>query len=168
VAAPHRLLVSSTLPLVVDDRSGAKRPVSLSLTDSGHAWAPAQPLVGVRLAKDSSAAISLAGGIEVSPGSAQSSQAPTITGNRVVYANSALDSDFMAEPIPAGVETMWQLRSEHSPQSEQLRFRLPPGARLQMSSTQAGAAELVRDGQQLWRVSAPVARDASGAPVPVS
>lgn len=164
----RRLLVSSVLPLVVGDSSGVKRPVSLTLTDSGDAWAPAQPLVDVRVAKNTSAAISLAGGIEVTPGSAQSTQAPTIAGNRVVYANSARDSDFMVEPVPAGAETMWQLRSERSPTSEQLRFRLPPGAQLQMSSTLHGAAEVVRNGQQLLQIPAAVARDASGAPVPVS
>jgi len=164
----RRLLVSSALPLVVGDSSGVKRPVSLTLTDSGDAWAPAQPLVDVRVAKNTSAAISLAGGIEVTPGSAQSTQAPTITGNRVVYANSARDSDFMVEPVPAGAETMWQLRTERSPQREQLRFRLPSGAQLQMSSTLHGAAEVVRNGQQLLQIPAAVARDASGAPVPVS
>jgi len=164
----RRLFVRSTSPLVVVDGSNTKRPVSLTLTDSGGAWAPAQPLVGVRLAKDSTAAISLAGGIEVTPGSAQSTEPPAITGNRVVYANSAPDSDFMAEPIPSGVETMWQLRSERSPQSEQLRFRLPLGARLQMSSSSPGSAEIVRNGQQMLLIPAAVARDAVGASVPLS
>jgi hypothetical protein len=69
-------------------------------------------------------------GISVAPDQAAAPEASVVVGEKVVYPGTAVDTDFMAEPVPEGVETSWLLRSEASPQDNALRFSLPDGASL--------------------------------------
>ena len=82
------------------------------------------------------------------------------------FANSDVDTDFFVQAIPEGLEVFWQLRSEDSPERLRLKVDLPDGAELRQSV--GGTAEVVDGDDILARISAPVARDADGVPVPVS
>jgi YD repeat-containing protein len=162
-----QVLVQSTVPLRVTDEAGNLHPVSLSLREEGSAYLPQSPLVPISIAKDASAGVSLLEAITVSPGEASPSASVTVTGNRVVWPDVATDTDYMAEPVPWGVETSWQLRSERSPQESSLVFHLGPEESLRMSSTLHGAAEVVRGAQPLFLIPPVIAQQADGEALPV-
>ena len=165
-----RVLVQSTLPLQTAGESGKETPVSTTLQDEGSAYAPANPLVPISISKDAASGVSFpSSGISVAPVSAATTEAPVVVGNRVMWAKTADDTDFIAEPLPGGtgVEDSWQLRSQQSPQDNALMFRLPPGALLQMSTTLPGEAEVVLAGKQLLLIPPDSAHGADGRSVPV-
>ncbi|MGD0980882.1 MAG: hypothetical protein ABR946_05295, partial [Solirubrobacteraceae bacterium] len=67
---------------------------------------------------------SLPDGITVSDASG-GPQAGTVVGDRVFYANTATDTDFMLQPTMSGVDAQWQLRSASSPSENDLVLGLP-------------------------------------------
>lgn len=161
-------VVASTVPLRVEDGSGQQVPVSMTLEEHGDAFSPAHPLVPISISKDPAGGISFASGISVAPAAASAQEAPVVAGNRVVFANTAQDTDYTAEPLPGGAEVSWQLRSQRSPQDNALVFALPSGASLQPSSGIPGGAEVVMEGRTLLLIPPASAVDAAGDPLPVS
>ncbi|MGH2853338.1 MAG: DUF6531 domain-containing protein, partial [Solirubrobacteraceae bacterium] len=161
-------VVASTFPLRVEDGSGQQVPVSMTLEDHGDAFSPAHPLVPISISKNPAGGVSFASGVSVAPAAAGAPEAPMIAGNRVVFANTAQDTDFAVEPLPGGAETSWQLRSQQSSQDNALVFTLPTGASLQSSSAIPGGAEVVMEGKTLLLVPPASAVDAAGYPLPVS
>jgi YD repeat-containing protein len=161
------VLVASTVPLRVADRSGQLSPVSLTLGEEGGVLAPHNPLVPVSISKAASGGVSLPEGVTVTAAGASGSQA-TIAGDHAVWTNSAVDTDLMVEPLPLGVEFAWQLRSQASPDSNALVFRLASGESLQMSSTSPGSVEVARGGETLLVIAPSSARQANGEPLSVS
>jgi RHS repeat-associated protein len=160
-------VVSSTIPLRVNNGSGLA-PTSLTLHEAGGAYAPANPVVPVTIAKQASGGIDFPAGVSVTPLSAASPEASTVVGDSVLYANTAKDTDLIAEPRPRGAEISWQLRSQESPQSQSLVFHLPSGARLRASASTPGGVEVVIDGEENMFVPPAVAHDADGKAVPAS
>ncbi len=157
-----RLFVQSTVPLLSSVGSGQSAPTSLALKDRGDLYEPANPLVPVSISKTPSGGVSLPLGISAVPDQAAAPEASVVVGEKVVYPGTAVDTDFMAEPVPGGVETSWLLRSEASPQDNALRFSLPADASLQLSKSVPGGAEIVKEGETLAVIRPSVATQADG------
>jgi hypothetical protein len=167
----NHVLVQSTLPLQVDNGSGEQAPVSATLHESGDAYVPANPLTPISISKDAATGASfLATGISVAPVSATATEAPSVVGNRLMWVNTATDTDFISQPMPGGtgVEDSWQLRSAQSPEDNALVFKLSPGASLRMSTVVPDAAEVVMEGHTLLLIPPASAHGADGDSVPVS
>jgi RHS repeat-associated protein len=162
----HMLEVSS-MPWRTDDGSGLK-PTSLALTSDGlGGFTTVRGVVPVAFPGSADGVITLPGGITVQDG-AGGAQAGRVVGDRVFYANTATDTDFMASPEPNGVDAAWQLRSSASPDASSLVFSLPAGDSLTTSSSVPGGAVIVRGGQTVVSILAPDAEDAAGNQVPAS
>ncbi len=164
----QHLVLASTVPLRSAVGSGQLAPTSLTLQEHDGAFVPANPVVPVSISKTAAGGVSLPFGVSVAPAQAAAPEEPVTVGNRIVYPGTAPDTDFMVEPVPAGVETSWQLLTEASPQENDLQFTLPAGASLQMSKSVAGAAEIVKEGQTLESIRPATAIDADGTPLAVS
>lgn len=162
------VFVQSTVPLLSGVGSGQNAPMSLSLRDDGESYQPVNPLIPVTISKAPSRGALLPLGISVAPTQAATPEGSALAGNKVVYPGTAPDTDFMIEPLPGGVETSWQLRSEASPEDNSLRFTLPAGASLQLSKTVPGGAEIVSEGQALATIPPAVAKQSDGSPLPAS
>src|SRR6202035_2772727 len=80
----------------------------------------------------------------------------------------ARDTDFIVEPLPAGVEASWQLRSQNSPSENSLVFTLPAGASLRLNPVVQDEAEVVEEGRMLLLIPPALAREADGSSLPVS
>jgi YD repeat-containing protein len=161
-------LVQSTVPLQVDDREGRLSPTSLSLHEEGGMFVPQNPIVPISIAKAASTGISFAEGTSVAPAEVSPSTSSTLTGDRVIWPGSGDDTDYMVEPLPGGVETSWQLRSEHSPEENSLVFHLAPEESLQMSTIIPGGVEVVRDNHPMLMIPPASANQADGEPLAVS
>jgi RHS repeat-associated protein len=165
----QHVLVQSSVPLRSAVGSGQLAPLSLSLHEEDNAYAPVNPLVPVSIAKQASAGVSLPYGISIAPVQADASQASRVVGNRVVYPATAPDTDYMVQPIAeGGVEASWQLLSQASPEENALRFDLPTGMTLQMSSRVPGQAEVVAEGSTALIIEPATAVEADGATLPVT
>jgi tripartite motif-containing protein 71 len=160
-----RTVIASTTPLRVEGRAGLA-PVDLTLHEEGGTFVPSNPLVPVTISK-STGSVAFPSGVSVAP-VANGPEGATTAGNSVVLANSAPDTDFIAEPVPQGAELSWQLRSQESPESDALNLNLPPGASLRLSSTMAGAAEVLAEGKRLLLIPPAVSTDAAGRSIPTS
>src|SRR5579875_249856 len=161
------VFVQSTLPLLSDRGKGA--PVSVALRARARAFVPANPLVPLSIAKQVAGGTSFSSAdVTVAPASAGGGEAPTVLGNRLIWANTARDTDFISEPLPAGigVEDSWQLRSADSPQENALVFKLPAGAKLRTRAS--GDAEVETEGHPLLLIPRASAHDAAGRALPVS
>jgi RHS repeat-associated protein len=161
------VVAASSTPWRIDDGNGMK-PVSLALTSDGNGgYTTANGVVPERFAASADGGFSLPYGIAVHVAGA-APQSGAVVGDRVFYANTATDTDFMLEPTMTGLDAQWLMRSSESPTENDLVFSLPAGASLVMSSTVPGGVEIDREGQALAVIAPPVAEDATGAPVPVS
>lgn len=163
-----RVVVQSSVPLQAVDSAGQLAPVSSALKESSEGFAAVNPVVPISISK-SAAAGTAVGAVSVAPSSAAQSAA-VLTGDRVFFANTGPDTDFMVEPLPAGVgvELAWQLRSEESSPENDLRFALPAGAVLRMSRRVPGGAEVFADGETLALIPPASATAANGAALAVS
>lgn len=143
-----RVLAQSTVPLRSAVGSGVLAPLSMSLREENGAFEPANPLVPVSIAKRPAGGVSFPYGITMIPTQAAAPEAARLVGDDVLYPDTAPDTSFVVTPIAAGgVEASWELLSEDSPSENSLRFDLPAGMRLQMSSTVPGQAEVVAEGK---------------------
>ncbi len=154
---------TSTAPLRVNN-GGDSRPVDLSLDAGASAFVPANPLVGLSIARDSGGGVGIgADGLRVTPEGA-SVPGSLSGGQSVFFAGVSTDTDAVVTPTLGGAELFAVLRSRLSPERLRYRLTLPAGARLQET---AGGAVVSRAGVVLARISPPSARDAQGSPVPV-
>jgi RHS repeat-associated protein len=161
-----QVVVGSSIPLRTE--GSTPEPVSMTLHEVGESYAPANPLVPVAISKHVSQGLSFPAGISVAPASAEASEGPQTVGNDVVFANSAPDADFLAEPVPQGAEVSWQLRSQQSPQDDALNFNLPSGASLRSSAALQGGVEVIDEGQTLMMIPPALALQADGRSLPTS
>lgn len=160
--------VESVLPLRVEE-AGEKRPVDLTLEESGPDLVPTTPLHRVRIPKrlDGSMVRLGGSGVGIAPADAADVGAINVD-STVFYPNTGRDTDFLAKPAPRGVEVMLQLRSQASPESQRLKVALPDGAQLRRVRAPGDAIEVVRDGERLATISPPMAFDADRSPVALS
>lgn len=162
-------LAESFLPLRSTAGSDKKAPVSLELEESAGAYAPSNPLVSTRIPKELSENISFTRlGYGLRPEASAQPEAPTVVEDKVFYANTATDTDFLVSPTPTGVEASFVLRSADSPEELSLRFDLAPEDELKPTADGSGAVELIRGGEAAALIVPPAARDAEGERVPVS
>jgi hypothetical protein len=171
----QRTLVESTLPIRAESETGTLAPVDLSLVDSGGFFEPRTPFAELRLGKAASDGALLPGsGIGVAPRAAATVSNAVAVSDKAFYANVAEDSDYLAVPVAGGFQAAWQLRSPASPERLELDFELPAGAELRQAVPRpgepepVGGLEVVRGGERLATVSAPVAWDADGERVPAT
>jgi hypothetical protein len=160
-------LLTSTVPLRVEDGSGPPSTVDLSLTNTGDALEPVAPLVETEIPTELGEGIRLPElGITIRVRGAPEDRAPSITKDSAAfYPNVASDVDFAVATTPTGVETFTQLRDPASPHTQVYELTLPDGATL--LATEDGGAE-VRSGENVLLVVAPpIGIDATGADVPV-
>lgn len=167
-AGGQHVLVASSTPLLSSVGSGRQAPASYSLEERGGVYVPRNPLVAVGIAKDAAGGVSLPYGYAVAPVQAGSGEGSRVVGDRVVYPGSGSGTMFTVEAVPAGVEASWELLSQGSPSENALRFTLPAGASLRLSSADPGAAEVADEGQTVLFIPHASAMQADGVSLPVS
>lgn len=159
-------LLESTAPLTTGPNSDT--PIDLSLSRDGADFVPADADVEVELPRQAAdPALLEAAGIGLEPVSPDPSQAVK-RGDRLIYPSIETDTDYILQPVERGVESFWQLRSAASPETVELAYDLPQGARLELQVA-AGAADTVAiiKGETMIGIVHPVsAVDAAGRPVP--
>lgn len=164
--AGHRGLVVSSVPLHSSVGGQGDKPVDLTVEDRGSLFAPANPAVATTVPKQTSGELSL-GELRIRPGADRLSSGRVIDG-RVLYPNSARDTDLAVAPLPTGIETFTLLRSPAAPRSLGLGLGLGAGERLVASDAPGGGYDVVRDDQQrAAHIPQPTAVDAEGRPVAV-
>lgn len=162
-------LVSSLLPLRVENEEGQKEVVSLALEDEGAAGlAPLNPLVQVQIPASISQGIEMPDvGVSIDIQDVADRDASTISNAAAFYANIANESDLSIVPTPTGVETLTQLRSPAAPLTQHFYLSLPSGAQLR-ASDDGGAVVTAADGSPLLVMRPPTAIDANGDVVEVN
>jgi hypothetical protein len=172
-----RAILQSSLPLEGQEPSGASSMLDMTLDDQGSTVAPHSTLAPLRIAKRLGDGIGLGpDGLALRPDAIEDPNAELqLVQGKAFWSNVQPDTDFMAQPLPTGVETFWQLRSPKSPESLTLRLDLPPGERLAMvqpSPRPAWAAPAVigvmRGNDRIATILPPGATDAQQAGVPTS
>ncbi|HEX2127125.1 MAG TPA: hypothetical protein VHF45_11275, partial [Thermoleophilaceae bacterium] len=166
--AGNRSIVESTYPLRGTTPSGRTAPVDLSLQRHGSGFAPASAAVEVRFPARIADGIAMGlgddAGLVVRPVNARKAKARRLGSGKVMYANTARDTDTLAAATPLGVELFTQIRSVDSPEVHAFRVDLPRGAKLRKRGR---GAEIVRGGKSLGVVNPPLAWDADNRRVPV-
>jgi hypothetical protein len=159
-------LLSSLLPLRVENGAGEEEVVDLDLQAQGGALEPGNPLVDVRIPTSLDQEVRLPEvGLGVQFGAAADSSASVISQAAAFYPNIADETDLTILPTPTGLETLTQLRSPAAPTSQKLDLDLPAGATLR--ETDHGGATVSRGEEALVAIHPPTAIDANGDPVQV-
>jgi RHS repeat-associated protein len=168
-------LAESSIPLLSSFGSGHDEPVSLSLRGTAAGFAPQNPIVPVTFGRRFSQGVTIGAeqpprvlgsqsvGLFPDSGSTGDAVGSPLAGG-VFYRDVAIDTDLEAVPASRGFELFEQLRSRRSPTRLLYRVQLPAGAVLRTSP--GGGVAIVRGGQTLIVVHAPVATDSQGQSVP--
>lgn len=157
-----RGLLDSKVPLRVDAGDGTKEATNLDLEQVGDTFRPKSPVVETVIAAD-------AGTIDLPeahlgldlPG--ENVAGELTEGNKVFYANTATDTDWVVSPLPRGAAVAAHLRSADSPHALPLTVDVPGGA--QLRADERGGAEIVTAQGVVATVTPPVAIDAAKQPV---
>jgi YD repeat-containing protein len=162
------MLVEGTIPVRATDDEGDLAKVNLDLEQSAEGYVPKNPITEVTLPDNASEPVGLGDeGFAISPVlSEPASPARPLDGEEVQYFETQKDSDLIVSPLATGVELFSLLRSAESPEGLRFEITLPQGAELHADGE--GGAEVVREGDRLIRIPAPIAFDAQGANVPVA
>jgi sugar lactone lactonase YvrE len=164
-AAPG--LLSSLLPLRVQDGSGTKEIVDLDLERSEGHLEPENPLAQVEIPAQLSEGIAFPGtGVRIDIARGETERAASeVGGASAFFPNIRTDSDLVVIAVPTGVETYTHLRTPEAPRHEIFNLTLPPGGRLE--ATPAGGAQVVNsNGLIAVSVPPPAAIDAGGDQIP--
>lgn len=154
-------VLESTMPLLALEPSGEQAPVATELEAQGTGFVPRNPLARTTLPGeigDGVAFHDLGVSVRLEGAAAEGS----VVGEKLFYPNALTDTDYIVAPLPTGVETFVQLRSEDSPERHALLFDLPSDAWLEETvGDPPGVAIATREGE-LARIGRPVAWDADG------
>jgi sugar lactone lactonase YvrE len=164
-----RTLLESTIPLRAESDTGKTEPVDLGLEREGDGdLSPSNPLVALSLPQQLGDGIKLPeSGITLELPSAPDQLAPsTLDQGVAAYPEVAEDTTFAVSPAPGGFETFTLLQSADAPTSQTFTLDLPADATL--LETDAGGAEVKRNGKPIMGVNPPTATDAAGESVPVA
>jgi len=165
-----RAVLVSALPLKVEMPSGDVN-VDATLKSQGDVYVPEAPRSDYRVAKDLGEGVELVDAdVSIAPaGPGVDAAEPQRVGDSVLWANAAADTDFVISPLPDGVETFHQVRSDNAPESFPLDVTVPDGGKV-VRSTQLPEALDVQDGdgKVVAQLSPAIAQDADGVNVPVS
>jgi hypothetical protein len=167
-AAGGSALAISSFPLRNVSASGKREPTDLTLRASDGGLEAVNPLADFKLPADLAEGIQLPGDIPLAVASGHpSGVAPSQVGpSTALYPEVDTDTDLLASSTPRGIELFRLMRSPSSPDAESLRLGLPQGASL--GATEAGGAQVVRDGRTLLAIAPPTAVDAQHRGVPVT
>lgn len=171
-ASGQKTVLQSSAPLVTESAAGDEKPVDLTLASDDAGFRTRNALVDLRIAKRSGDGVEFPdGGFSVAPGG-QTDVAAVESTDRVFFANTQTDTDFMVAPRPAGAELGWQLRSPYSPQRLTLDVDMPAGAVLRKARTDTPipgdpptSFEIAKDDKALGYLHQPNAYDSDGVPV---
>jgi YD repeat-containing protein len=83
------------------------------------------------------------------------------------YPDVVKDTDVAMTPVTNGLETLFQIRSQESPEDLTLHLDLPQGARL-VSGTQGTARVVDKSGKVIAAMAPPSVTDAQGTSVPIT
>lgn len=159
-------IVESTAPLRVLDDSGHKAPLDLGLVDRGGYLESDNPAVDVRYSEDPDIGVKLEkAGVSLRLAGTATSASGHQRDDRLVVPDALTDTDYWVTPTPAGFQTFALLRSAASPEKLNFALDLPTGAELREGPH--GTAEVVRNGRATVSISAPIAGDADGVPIPI-
>jgi hypothetical protein len=166
-------IIESLAPIALETSGGGHVPVDLGLSETGGAFEPKTPVVGVRIPKSLGGGVQLPGvGVSMTPvnaqGAALGGSEGVLDGSSVLYANTQTDMDSLVKPTTAGFEADTLLRSVESPQQLFFRVGLPAEASLAATKDGSGGVEVVKEGETIATVLPPGAQDAAGMAVPVS
>jgi RHS repeat-associated protein len=167
----RRAVIESAAPVAAPTGSGGHHAIDLALVSAEGGYEPASSPAPARIPASLQSGVKLAdSGLALVPvdgaGAALRGRGE-LAGGSVLYANTQTDTDTLAKPTSTGFETYTLLRSVASPQALSYRLELPGGVRLKRVE-RSHAVEVLAGDQAVANVSAPVARDAAGTPVPVS
>lgn len=162
------MLVDGTTPVRALDEEGDLAKVDLDLEQDALGYVPQNPITEMTIPSDASEPVSLGDeGFAISPVLTEpANPARSLDGEDVQYFETQKDSDLIVSPLAAGVELFSLLRSAESPEELRFEIALPAGAELREDAK--GGAEVVREGDRLIRIPAPLAFEAQGADVPVA
>ena len=162
-------LVTSTIPLRVEDEQGRDVATDLDLEKTGTGFESEAPVVPVEYPAQATGELTVGDQISFRFADAKEGSTARIASQQVFWPNAMTDTDLMATPLPAGVETFAQLRSENSPQRLRMAFDLPDGARLREALDSAGKPsgwiEIIREGKTLAQLPPAISVDANEEPV---
>jgi streptogramin lyase len=162
--------IESRQPIAAPAGNGRYSPIDLALHPSGDSFRPVDPLVAVEFPHRLSRGIAAEGGVSIVPtdsrGRPLSGAEGSMQGASVLYANSQVDTDTLVKPTSTGFDISAVLRSGRSPQTLYYKVKMPTGAKL--SPQRDGSVRVVRHHRAIGHVTPPIARDASGAEVPVT
>ena len=166
-------VIESIAPIALETSGGGHVPVDLGLSETGDAFEPKTPVVGVRFPKSLGEGLQLsAAGVSLTPvnaqGAALGGSEGILDGASVLYANTQTDMDSLVKPTTEGFAADTLLRSVESPQQLYFRVGLPAGASLVQAKDGSGDVEVVKEDATIATVLPPGAQDAAGTAVPVS
>lgn len=161
----HRGVAVSMTPLRSDVATGGPEPLDLHLERQAGGFQPANPVTPTSIPPASSGEVRVGElGIHTDTGAGKPGVEST---DKVFYANTDQDVDTIVMPVPTGVETFYDLRSQDSPEDFALSFDLPEGTGLR--AVDGGrAAEITTGDAVVASIPAAVATDAQKQPVPVA
>ena len=159
-------LYESTLPIrAYDEKSGKLELLDPTLERWGGYLQPSNPLVETRIADVAGEGIALPNpAISMYPAPADSKATAQVVAGKAWFSNVLTDTDYLAVPLPTGVQILYHLRSIESPEALEIDFDLPKGA--QLRGTSIGGAEIVEDGETSVSILPPAAWDAGDHRVP--
>lgn len=160
-------LLTSLLPLRVENAEGGKELVDLGLERLDGTLQPTNPLVQVEIPSVLDDGVRIPeSGISVEINGDGSRVASIGENGAAFYPNIASDSDLAVAATPTGFETFTQLRSADSPRTQTMRLNLPAGGGIKEAA--GGGATITDGGKPVGAVRPPSAIDAEGEPVAVS
>lgn len=152
------MLVQSDTPLVAPDDEGVKRPVALDLMDQGDELVPRNPVNDYSISRRIEEGVTIGeDGFGAQPVELTAASKPAIVGDKVFFPNVDTDTDWMIAPMPMGVETFYQLRSQESPEDLAINVDVPEGARIE--DDPRGPFKVIKDGELVGIVSKPISYD---------
>jgi hypothetical protein len=159
-------LLETNVPLRTEDETGHLAKVDLSLEAAPEGFETANAVSDLVLPNLANEAIQVGEeGFEIAQAGAAESSANRFGDKNLFYPSVLPDTDLLAAGNSLGAELYDLLRSKDSPEDLNFEIGLPEGAELR--STEQGGAEVVREGEQLILIPAPLATDAQGTEVPV-
>ncbi len=172
-ASGDKAVLQSSLPLETENAAGEQQPVDLTLASDSTGFRTRNAFVDLRIATRQAGGVSFSrGGFSIAPGG-QADAAAAESADRVFFANTQTDADFVVAPRPAGAELGWQLRSPASPERLTLDVDLPAGAVLRGARTDRpipgdppSALEIAKGDAAIAYIQPPNAYDADGVLVP--
>src|SRR3954451_227837 len=113
----RKAVAVSRTPLVSTEGNGKREPVDLTLEHRTTGFAPENAVVPTLFGHRLGTGVSLHGGDVVLDFVGAADRSARTVDDKLFYDNAYADVDVLAEPLPMGAETFYQLRSPAAPES---------------------------------------------------